>query len=147
VDPSITLIACGAMLVEMAVTGNALLITGWSQARFGTEADWTDGLLEKCWGNFDALSEHWYCRSGMRFDVSIGDRGPFPKGTTTTLPGNYGWARAQESLVDWARRPSNRVRLKADAWKEYQNRFPAMKDKKIFLAIDEWAYTGTATPF
>ena len=143
VDPSITLIACGAMPDEMTVTGNALLITGQSQAQFGTEADWTGGLLERCWGNFEALSEHWYCRSGMRFDVSVGDRDPFPKGSTTTLPGNYGWVPVQESLVDWARRPSNRVRLKAEQWEEYQKRFPAMKDKNIFLAIDEWAYTGT----
>jgi alpha-N-arabinofuranosidase len=41
------------------------------------------------------------------------------------------------------RHPSNRVRLKAEAWQEYQERFPAMTDRKIFLSIDEYAYTGT----
>jgi len=32
--------------------------------------------------------------------------------------------------------------LKAEEWQEYQRRFPAMIDKKIFLSIDEYAYTG-----
>jgi alpha-N-arabinofuranosidase len=40
------------------------------------------------------------------------------------------------------RHPSNRVYLKAEEWQEYQQRFPAMIDKKIFLSIDEYAYTG-----
>ncbi|MEJ2008838.1 MAG: alpha-N-arabinofuranosidase [Acidobacteriota bacterium] len=143
VDPSITLVACGAMPDEMTVTGNALLTTGQSQAKYGSEADWTGGMLAKCWGNFDGIAEHWYCRSGMRYDLNVGNRDPFPLGSTTTLPSNYGYVPVKESLVDWARRPSNRVRLKSEAWHEYQKRFPAMKDKKVFLAIDEWAYTGT----
>ena len=33
--------------------------------------------------------------------------------------------------------------MKADQWHEYQKRFPAMLDKKIFLSIDEYAYSGT----
>lgn len=143
VDPSITLVACGAMPDEMTVTGNALLTTGQSQAKYGTEADWTGGLLAHCWGNFDGLAEHWYCRSGMRYDLRFGNRDPFPLGSTTTLPSNYGYVPVKESLVEWARRPANRVRLKSEAWHEYERRFPAMKEKKPFLAIDEWAYTGT----
>jgi alpha-N-arabinofuranosidase len=142
-DPTIKLIACGAMPDEMTVTGNALLTTGQAQAEFGTEADWTGGLLAKCWDHIDGVSEHWYARSGMRYDVRVGDRDPFPKGSTTTLPSNYGYVPVKESLIDWARRPSNRVRQKAEGWHEYEKRFPAMKEKKPFLAIDEWAYTGT----
>lgn len=141
-DPSITLLACSAMPDEMTVTGNARLTTGKVQAEYGTEADWTGGLLEKCWGHFDGLAEHWYCRSGKRFDLNVGKNDPFPMGTTTQ-PGDFGYVPIQESLTDWARRPSNRVRLKAEAWSEYLKRFPAMKEKKTFLAIDEWAYTGT----
>lgn len=144
-DPSITLIGCGAMPDEMTVTGNALLTTGRSQAEFGTEADWTGGMLDKCLNHFDGIAEHWYARSGKRFDVSVGDKNPFPLGSTTHLPGDYGYVPVEEPLVDWARRPSNRVRQKAEAWAEYVKRFPAMKEKKTFLAIDEWAYTGTPT--
>ena len=32
------------------------------------EFDWTGGLIENCWGNFDGLTEHWYARAGKRFD-------------------------------------------------------------------------------
>jgi alpha-N-arabinofuranosidase len=32
--------------------------------------------------------------------------------------------------------------MKADEWAIYQQRFPKMKDKGIFLSIDEYAYTG-----
>lgn len=142
-DPSITLMGCGAMPDEMTVTGNALLTTGKSQAEFGSEADWTGGMLAKCLDYFDGIAEHWYARSGKRFDVTVGDKNPFPLGSTTRLPGDYGYVPVEETLVEWARRPSNRVRQKAEAWEEYVKRFPAMKDKKTFLAIDEWAYTGT----
>lgn len=143
VDPSITIVACGAMPDEMTVTDNALLTTGKVQAEYGTEADWTGGLLAKSLDHFDALSEHWYCRSGKRYDLDVGKKAPFPSGSTTTEPPDYGYVPVKEPLIDWARRPSNRVRLKAEAWEEYLKRFPAMKDKKTFLAIDEWAYTGT----
>ena len=34
------------------------------------------------------------------------------------------------------------MREKVEAWEEYKKRFPAMEDKKIFLAIDEWASSG-----
>jgi alpha-N-arabinofuranosidase len=142
-DPSITLIACGAMPDEMTVTGNARLTTGKVQAEYGSEADWTGGYLAKSWGYFEGISEHWYARSGKRFDLNVGKDDPFSNGSTTTQPNDYGYVPVTESFLDWARRPSNRVRQKAEAWEEYEKRFPAMKDKKIFLAIDEWAYTGT----
>jgi hypothetical protein len=37
-------------------------------------------------------------------------------GVTTNSPDNYGYVPVTESLHDWARRPSNRVRLKYEAW-------------------------------
>jgi alpha-L-arabinofuranosidase len=54
-----------------------------------------------------------------------------------------GWVPVNESLIEWLRRPSNRVREKAEAWEEYKKRFPAIGGRKIFVAIDEWAYIGT----
>ena len=50
---------------------------------------------------------------------------------------------AGEPLVDELRRPSNRVRLKAEAWDEYKKRYPQIVDRKTFISIDEWANTGS----
>ena len=71
-DPSITLLASGAMPDEMTVTGQTrVLHLKDIQAQFGSEADWTGGLLAHSWGNFDGLTEHWYARAGKRFDSSM----------------------------------------------------------------------------
>jgi alpha-N-arabinofuranosidase len=142
-DPTITLIGCGAMPDEMTVTGTARLITGKAQAEFGTESDWTGGMLANCMETMDGLAEHMYCSSGHRYDVNFEKDKPFPMGVTTNSPDNYGYVPVTESLHDWARRPSNRVRLKYEAWEEYKKRFPEMIKKKLFLAIDEWGYFGT----
>jgi alpha-L-arabinofuranosidase len=120
VDPSITLIGSGAMpdqLHPRDVQENASLQS--IQSRFGTEQDWTGGLLAKAWGNFDGLSEHWYDRAEKRPD-----------------------APAEAELLEFARSPSNQVRMKALEWGIYEQRFPAMQDKHLFLAMDEFAYTG-----
>ena len=133
-DPSILLFASGAMLDEMTVTTNARRTTGNVLAEFGTESDWTGGLIEHCWGNFDALTEHWYVHSGQRFDLETGQ--------TCTLGTRAGFIPVEESLTDWARRGANRVRCKAECWAEYVERFPALKDENIFVNIDEWNCGG-----
>jgi alpha-L-arabinofuranosidase len=123
VDPSITLIGSGAMpdqLHPRDAKENASLES--IQPKFGTENDWTGGLLARAWGNFDGISEHWYDRAEKRPD-----------------------APADAELIEFARSPSNQVRMKAEEWRIYQQRFPAIKEKHIFLSIDEFAYI--ATPF
>jgi alpha-N-arabinofuranosidase len=135
VDPSIVIIASGAMPDQMTVTNSARRATGKTQAQYGTDGDWTGGLLDKSWGYFEGISDHWYCYSGKRFDWDAGKDNPF-------LYDQNPFTSVDESLVDWARRPSNRVREKTEAWEEYKKRFPAIEDKKIFLAIDEWAESG-----
>ncbi|HEY6923735.1 MAG TPA: alpha-L-arabinofuranosidase C-terminal domain-containing protein [Steroidobacteraceae bacterium] len=120
VDPSIILIGSGAMpdqLHPREVQENASLQS--IQSRFGTEQDWTGGLLAKAWGAFDGISEHWYDRAEKRPD-----------------------APAPAELLEFARSPSNQVRMKALEWGIYQQRFPAMKDRPLFLSMDEFAYTG-----
>ena len=137
-DASITLLASGAMPDEMTITGitRAMHLDNL-QAQFGSDADWTGGLLAHSWGFFDGLTEHWYARAGFRFDLEHAKTG-------TPQPGiEAGYIPANETVLEWVRHPSNRVRLKAEAWQEYQRQFPAMMDKKIFLSIDEYAYTGT----
>jgi alpha-N-arabinofuranosidase len=120
VDPTITLIGSGAMPDQGHPRGtkeNASL--EGVAPKFGTEWDWTGGLLAKAWGNFDGISEHWYDQPEVRPD-----------------------APADAELMEYARSPSNQVRMKAEQWKIYEQRFPAMKDKAIFLSIDEYAYFG-----
>jgi alpha-L-arabinofuranosidase len=120
VDPAIILLGSGAMPDQMKPEGvkeNASLDS--IQAKFGTDLDWTGSLLTNSWGYFDGLTEHWYDKAEQRRD-----------------------APASDELLEFARQPSNQVRMKAAEWAEYQRRFPAMKDKGIFLWIDEYAYTG-----
>ena len=137
VDPSITLLASGAMPDEMTVTGQArALHMPDPQAQFGSPADFTGGLLADSWGSFDGLTEHWYARAGKRFDYE------HAKSLPPDAPNEAGYVNVDQNLLDWARYPSNRVRLKAEEWQEYEKRFPAMIDKKIFLSIDEYAYSG-----
>lgn len=119
-DPSIVLLGSGAMpdqLHPRDAKENASLES--IQHKFGTEEDWTGGLLAKAWGNFDGLTEHWYDRAEKRPDAPLADE-----------------------LIEFARAPSNQVRMKVDEWAIYQHRFPAMRDRHIFLSIDEFAYTG-----
>lgn len=138
VDPSITILASGAMPDEMTVVGMTRnLHMDNIQAQFGTDADWTGGLLAHSWGYFDGITEHWYARAGKRFDLEHAKNDPIKPGVET------GYVPVDETPLVWMRRPSNRVRLKADAWEEYKRRFPAMLDKKVFLSIDEYAYSGT----
>ncbi len=137
VDPSITLLASGAMPDEMTVTGQArALHMADPQAQFASAADFTGGLLAQSWGSFDGLTEHWYARAGKRFDYD------HAKSLPPDAPNEAGYLNADQTLLEWARYPSNRVRQKAEEWQEYQKRFPAMLDKKIFLSIDEYAYSG-----
>lgn len=136
-DPSITLLASGAMPDEMTVTGQArALHMPDPQAQFGSAADFTGGLLAHSWGSFDGLTEHWYARAGKRFDYE------HAKSIPQDAPNEAGYVNVDQTLLEWARYPSNRVRLKAEEWHEYQKLFPAMLDKKIFLSIDEYAYSG-----
>ena len=130
-DPTIQILAGGAMPDEMTVTTNARRTTGKVLAEFGTESDWTGGLLANSLDFFDALTEHWYTHSGTRFDLETGQNG--------VLGIRAGFIPVEESLEDWARRGANRVRCKAEDWEEYLKRFPAIRQKKIYVSIDEWS--------
>ncbi|MFL6416691.1 MAG: alpha-L-arabinofuranosidase C-terminal domain-containing protein, partial [Bryobacteraceae bacterium] len=135
-DPSITLLASGAMLDEMTVTGQARGLHLDPQAQFGSQADWTGGLLAHSWGNFEGLTEHWYPRAGKRFDYE------HAKSLPADAPNEAGYVPVEETLLEWVRHPSNRVHETADEWHEYEKRFPAMIEKKIFLSVDEYSYSG-----
>ena len=131
-DPTITILASGATPDEMTVTTNSRRITGKVLTEFGSPADWSGGLLAYSLDYLDGLAEHWYCHSGLRFDLDRGQNGP--------LGVRAGFVPVEEPFVDSLRRGANRVRCKAEAWEEYQKRFPAMKEKKVFVSMDEWSY-------
>jgi alpha-L-arabinofuranosidase len=134
-DPSITLTATGATPDEMTIYGLALPIVGKLIPDFGSAGDWDYGLFTHCFDYIDIMSEHFYSYAGQRFDHSSGIK-----------PGAFNRAgymvKVDEPLVEWARRPANRVRNKVEAYNEYLERIPALKTRRIPMAIDEWAYTG-----
>jgi alpha-L-arabinofuranosidase len=140
VDPSITLLASGAMPDEMTAEGQPRTMGIQDpQVHFGDEEmDWTGGLLAHCMGNFDSLTEHWYVRVGKRFDYEHAKSLP----VDPTINVESGYVNADETNLEWIRHAANRVHKKAEEWQEYEKRFLAMADKKIFLSIDEYGYGG-----
>jgi len=137
VDPSITLLASGSMPEEAIIEGVA---ADWhiplDQAGICSEADWTCGFLKHDWGNFDGVTEHWYTRAGVRWDRERAEKG-IKVGRLEA-----GYVPDEETVLEWVRRPSDRVHLKGEEWQEYEQRFPEMKTKNIFMSNDEYAYTG-----
>ena len=128
VDPTIQLIASGAMPDEMTVTLQAKRITGKVLCENGSPGDWTGGLLAHCLDNLDWVSEHAYCTSGQLFD--------FQQGKYVDVP--------SESLVEWSRGLANRVQAKYENYEDYLNRIPGLQQRQVPVSLDEWAYRGIA---
>ena len=136
-DPSITLLASASMPEEAILEGVA---ADWhiplDQAGICSDADWTCGFLQHDWGNFDGVTEHWYTRADTRWDRERAEKG-IKVGRLEA-----GLVPDQETTLEWVRRPSDRVHLKGQEWQAYEQRFPEMKTKHIFMSNDEYAYTG-----
>jgi alpha-L-arabinofuranosidase len=136
-DPSITLLASGSMPEEAILEGVA---ADWhipfDQAGICSDADWTCGFLKHDLGNFDGITEHWYTRAGVRWDRERAEKG-IKVGRLEA-----GYVPDEETVLEWVRRPSDRVHLKGEEWQEYEKRYPEMKTKNIFMSNDEYAYTG-----
>ncbi len=126
VDPSIKLLASGAMPDHM--TGSELLKahTGKLVPDYLGPWDWSGGMLANCLENMDMLSEHYYTYSYQRFDFDKGERVPDP----------------DQTLAEWARQPASYVRVKYEHYQEYLERIPELKKKPVPVSISEWAYTG-----
>jgi len=137
VDPSIILIASGEMLEDGQVPANLRSkYVGNLAGAYGSDFDWTGRFLKDCWGNFDGIAEHWYARPGQRYNVEKAKNLPADK------PNDDAFDKVDQTTLEYARYPANIVRSKAEEWEGYQQRFPAMPQKKIFLSIDEYAYFG-----
>ncbi|HEV2419577.1 MAG TPA: alpha-N-arabinofuranosidase [Terriglobia bacterium] len=124
-DPTIKLVASGASPDEMTVDGLSLPLTGKVAPDFGSAADWTGGLFLHCLDNMDVVSEHFYVYNGQRFDLAQNKR-----------------VAVTEPLIEWARRPANRVRTKVEAYENYLQQIPALREKRVPINIDEYAYAG-----
>ena len=137
VDPSITLIGSGKMLEPMFLRGeNRAKYADNLQPLYGSDVDWTGGLLAHSWGTFDGIAEHWYESPGRHFDIERA------KSLPLDAPQDDAYVKYDPTTLEFARYAGNVIRRKAEEWQGYQKRFPAMIDKRIFLSIDEYAYFG-----
>jgi alpha-N-arabinofuranosidase len=125
VDPTITLLGTGATPDEMTVNSLSLALTGKVIGDYGSDGDFSGGLLANCLDNIDVMSEHWYSYDKQRFDLSQNKR--------IAVDGR--------PLVEAAYWPANRVRNKVEAYEEYARRIPGLKTRHVPIAIDEWALT------
>jgi alpha-N-arabinofuranosidase len=126
VDPTIMLIAAGAMPDAMTGSKQAKRLNGQIVPDYLSPGDWSGNLLAHCLDNMDMLSEHFYSSSGKRTDLQTGEKvdvGP-------------------QSLIEWERAPATQVRSKYEHYQEYLKRIPELKAKPVPISLDEWAYIG-----
>ena len=126
VDPTIKLIAAGAMPDAMTGSKQAKRLNGQIVPDYLSPADWSGNLLAHCLDNMDMISEHFYSTSGKRTDLQTGEK-------VDTGP---------QSLVEWERAPATQVRSKYEHYQEYLKRIPELKAKPVPISLDEWAYIG-----
>jgi alpha-N-arabinofuranosidase len=123
VDPTIFIAVPGGFVDEITTGQGMMPDSGGIKVEYGSHRDWGGGLLKNCWGTFDAMQTHTYPPEDTRFDMSVGKRVP-----------------VKRSLVEWARMPAQRIATMADSWEGYKERFPQLKEGKVKVFMDEWAY-------
>jgi alpha-N-arabinofuranosidase len=128
-DPSIKLIAGGAMPDVMEGADQARRINGQYVPDYLSAADWTGQMLLNCLNNIDMISEHYYASGTQHTDIKL------QKKVSIDPP---------LSLIEWERAPAVQVRAKYEHYQEYLNRIPALRAKPVPIAIDEWAYSGSS---
>lgn len=126
VDPSITLIAGGAMPDVMEGANQAKRINGQYIPDYLSAADWSGNLLSCCLANIDMLSEHYYASGTQHTDIKLEKKVPI----------------GPLSLIEWEREPATQVRAKYEHYEQYLKLIPGLREKPVPIAIDEWAYTG-----
>jgi alpha-N-arabinofuranosidase len=89
---------------------------------FGSKEDWTGAFLKTSADYIDYLGEHFYGYPNLYIDLT-----------------KEQFVNSDEPLELRARRLSNRVQFKFEAWEEYVKAMPYLKDKDIKFAFDEWS--------
>jgi alpha-N-arabinofuranosidase len=125
VDPSIKLIAGGAMPDVMEGADQARRINGQYVPDYLSTADWTGQMLLNCLDNIDMVSEHYYASGTEHTDIKLQKKVPIDPPL---------------SLIEWERAPAVQVRAKYEHYQEYLKRIPDLRAKPVPIAIDEWAY-------
>ncbi len=120
VDSTLELIGSGASIEEMTVTRCSFLENGTVIPEYGSETDWTWGILSETEG-LSYISEHFYCSVNERFDLDSAK-----------------YITLDEPLEDWTRRPANRIKSKAIHYKYYRDHIPGAENIPVYL--DEYAY-------
>jgi alpha-N-arabinofuranosidase len=123
VDPSIYIIAPGGFVDEMTTGQGIVENSGSPLVQYGSDRDWAGGMLQNCWGRFDALATHAYPPENKHFDLATGKN-----------------IDIKQTLVEWAQAPAQRIATMADCWSEYKKRFPELEQGKVKVFFDEWAY-------
>ena len=123
VDPSIYIIVPGGFVDEMTTGQGIVDNSGSPLVAYGSDRDWAGGMLQHCWGKFDALATHAYPPENKHFDLATGKN-----------------VDIKQTLVEWAQAPAQRVATMADCWAVYKQRFPALDQGKVKVFFDEWAY-------
>ncbi|KAA6456640.1 alpha-N-arabinofuranosidase [Acidobacteria bacterium AB60] len=127
VDPSIKLIAGGAMPDVMEGADQSRRINGQYVPDYLSPADWTGQMLLNCLDNIDMVSEHYYASGTEHTDMKLQKKVPIDPPL---------------SFIEWQRAPAVQVRAKYEHYQEYLKRIPALRAKPVPIAIDEWAYFG-----
>jgi alpha-N-arabinofuranosidase len=127
VDPSITLIAGGAMPDVMEGANQSKRINGQYVPEYLSAGDWSGNLLLHCLDNIDMLSEHYYASGTEHTDMKLEKKVPI----------------GPLSLIEWEREPATQVRAKYEHYQQYLKLIPGLRAKPVPIAIDEWAYPGS----
>ena len=127
VDPTIKLIAGGAMPDVMEGADQAKRINGQYVPDYLSEADWSGQMLQNCLDNIDMLSEHYYASGTEHTAMKLGKKVPI---------------NPPLSFIEWQRAPAVQVRAKYEHYQEYLKLIPGLRAKPVPVAIDEWAYFG-----
>lgn len=130
-DPSITLLASGAMPDTMTGSKESLNLGTNLVPSYLSSADWTGGLLSNCFSNIDLISEHFYNYGNTHFSLAEGRQVPND---------------ANEPITDWMRRAANHIRIKYEEYKEYEKLLPQLAAHPKPISISEWAYSGGSHP-
>ena len=112
VDPSIKLIAGGAMPDVMEGADQARRINGQYVPDYLSAADWTGQMLLNCLDNIDMVSEHYYASGTQHTDMKLQKKVPIDPPL---------------SFIEWQRAPAVQVRAKYEHYQEYFKRIPALR--------------------
>lgn len=126
-DPSIKLIASGAMPDTMTGSKESLSLGTNLVPPYLSPGDWSGMLFSNCFNSFDLMSDHYYNFGNTHFSLAEGRQVAND---------------VNEPVTDWMRRPANHIRIKFEEYKDYEKIFPQLVTHPKPLNIDEWAYSS-----